>query len=89
MATCKDCFYRAMCYEIEHYGRDLVTDKPCEMFKTTEDVFEVVRCENCKYKGENIDTSGVVVRCDLRDESPVAVLYDDYCSYGERKGEGK
>lgn len=51
----------------------------------TADVVEVVRCENCIYKGENIDTSGTVLQCDLRDESPVAVLYNDYCSYGTRK----
>jgi uncharacterized OB-fold protein len=30
-----------MCYKIEHYGREIETDKPCEMFKNKADYVEV------------------------------------------------
>ena len=39
--TCKNCLHYDVCYHIEHYGREIETDKPCEKFKSA-DVVEVV-----------------------------------------------
>ena len=44
--TCKDCIYRAMCYNHGHYGRD--DEETCEMFKNKADFVEVVRCKDCE-----------------------------------------
>lgn len=32
MITCNDCVHHDVCYKIEHFGRDLETDKACEQF---------------------------------------------------------
>lgn len=32
MITCNDCVHHDICYKIEHFGRDLETDKACEQF---------------------------------------------------------
>lgn len=32
MPKCNDCYYCQICYKIEHYGRDIETDIPCEYF---------------------------------------------------------
>ncbi len=40
-ATCRDCVHYGVCYHIEHYGREIETDEPCEKFINNADVVEV------------------------------------------------
>lgn len=49
--TCEDCVHYGVCYHVEHYGRDIETDEPCEKFKSA-DVVEVVRCKDCNFATE-------------------------------------
>lgn len=30
--NCKNCIHKDICYKIEHYGRDLKSEEPCEEF---------------------------------------------------------
>lgn len=30
--TCNDCIHKDVCYKIEHYGRDLESEEPCEEY---------------------------------------------------------
>lgn len=30
--SCKNCIHKDVCYRIEHYGRDLESEEPCEEF---------------------------------------------------------
>lgn len=30
--NCKNCIHKDICYKIEHYGRDLESEEPCEEF---------------------------------------------------------
>ena len=78
--TCKDCIHYDVCYHVEHYGRELETDKPCEQFKSA-DVIEVVRCSECKYFGKELKQGK---HSCLNYQLPYC-LENDYCSYGERK----
>ena len=63
------------------------------MFKIpTADVVEVVRCEDCiHYKDKGVlnefDKPLGVCKKDVYfwDDEPIEVLFDDFCSYGERK----
>ena len=32
VVTCGDCMHYRVCYHIEHYGREVETDEPCEKF---------------------------------------------------------
>ena len=58
--TCEDCVHYGVCYHIEHYGRDIETDEPCEEFKS-DDVVEVVHgewnLEVCSFYADNWDES--------------------------------
>lgn len=91
MMSCKDCIYRAMCYNHEHYGRD--DEKPCEMFRNEADFVEVVRCKDCKRfmeYAEDKNVEGASGTCYLRmmyslEEQFYSVKYDDFCSCGERR----
>ena len=51
----------------------------------TADVVEVVRCKDCCFGGEIVDTDGIIRVCGLRDNNQFAVLGTDFCNYG-RKG---
>lgn len=49
------------------------------------DAVEVIRCEKCKYARQRID--GHLV-CDVwSDDYDTVVGSDDFCSYGERRGD--
>lgn len=64
--------------------RELLEDTPAA------DVVEVVRCKDCKYSRPRNESEkhryfeGVLIceSCEMADE-PVAVCFDDFCSYGE------
>ena len=61
--------------EIKQDFADMISD-----FQTV-DAVEVVRCWECKYH-ENTDVTGFK-HCCLIDKT---VRYNDFCSYGKRKG---
>ena len=74
----------------DHYTRgfeeavDKVEDQP------TVDAVEVVRCRDCKHREESPWFDGY--RCGNPDEgmaSGVVLRDNDFCSYGERKDNGK
>ena len=76
-------------------GRDIPEgSQVCVICGKTEprDLVEVVRCKDCKYSRPRNESEkhryfeGVLIceSCEMADE-PVAVCFDDFCSYGERK----
>lgn len=78
-------------YDRVHIGpaggaRKLMEDAP------TVDAVEVVRCKDCKYYRESKVWEGINFCFRLRgsDGEPVGYNFcdDDFCSYGERKGDG-
>lgn len=82
--TCKDCIYRAMCYQHEHYGYgEEYNEKPCEMFRNKADFVEVTRCKKCNY--------GEIDNVNFPDQYLCHYHGSDwnegnhFCSYGERK----
>ena len=56
--------------------------------KTIEDLpsADVVNCEDCKYVGTDA-TCCLVCNRDGMGLKPFHVYHDDYCSYGERRGD--
>ena len=67
-------------------------EKECPTFKNKADVVEVVRCKDCiHYKDKGVlnefDKPLGVCKKDVCfwDDEPIEVLFDDFCSYGERK----
>lgn len=81
-ATCEDCVHYGVCYHIEHYGREIETDEPCEKFINDADVVEVVRCKDCKHWGGV--TFGYICRrfsgSYIRNETREC----DFCSFGAK-----
>lgn len=73
-ATCKDCIHYDVCYRIEHYGRELETQEPCELFKSA-DVVEVVHGE-WKF---NKDGSGTCNQCNITQKN--VWDYDSWQNY--------
>ena len=39
--SCKNCLHRDVCYYIEHYGRDLDSNEPCDHFRDSTKMIEV------------------------------------------------
>ena len=85
MSTCKDCLHYDVCEALENgNGVKKVHPIQCGCFKPKADYVEVVRCKDCVYW----DGRGYDGRCEpyhnglIRDYTN----YDDFCSYGERKG---
>ena len=79
--TCKDCIHYNVCqYHIDEETDMTVAE--CGNFKNKADFVEVVRCKDCKHY-----TSKESCTCYqwLYDDIDLAVLPDDFCSYGERK----
>ena len=71
-----------------HRYRVLVKIQP------TVDAVEVCRCKDCKHFDRLFKGEGVVNKigtCHLRDDEGIetAQSCDDFCSYGERKDDGK
>lgn len=77
--TCYDCIHLAVCYKIEHYGRDLETTLPCKEYIGISDRIEVVRCKDCKH----LTFSDFYGECDRGYLS--IVRPDCYCCYGEKR----
>ena len=93
MAICKDCLYFKRCVVLGvelNIQRDKEAEKNCRHFKNTADVVEVVRCEKCIHLKH---TKNHIPYCELWESKSggkytyciCEVLYDGFCSYGERK----
>ena len=39
--TCTNCIHKDVCYKIEHYGRDLDSNEPCDHFRDSTKMIEV------------------------------------------------
>ena len=79
--TCYDCIHLAACYKIEHYGRDMGTNTPCDLYIGISDRIKVVRCKECIYRGQ--EDCAMFYRCDCG-EQVTWETDNDFCSYGER-----
>ena len=75
--TCYDCIHLATCYKIEHFGRDLETNMPCDLYIGISDRIEVVKCKDCKHFRTKPNYCGKLAIDDVEE--------DFYCSYGERR----
>lgn len=52
------------------------------------DIVEVVRCKNCEYFVDKTRTGGAQLgECEMH--SGMYMFYEDFCSYGKKKGERK
>ena len=79
--TCYDCIYLATCYKIEHYGRDMGTNTPCDLYIGISDRIEVVKCKDCKNYEIGKDYEPYCNHINGLDEAKD----NDFCSYGERR----
>ena len=82
--TCYDCIHLAACYKIEHYGRDMGTNTPCDLYIGISDRIKIVRCKDCKYYKTGKDYEPYCNHINGLDEAKD----NDFCSYGERKEYG-
>lgn len=54
----------------------------------TIDAVEVVRCKDCKHGWKNCATGNIYCQRDGRNSYEMIFKPDDFCSYGERRGDG-
>lgn len=79
---CLTCYHMAICYKIEHYGRDIHSKIPCDLYMSIVDMETVVRCKECKhYHNTQCFHPSYGDDCAINTER----AENDYCSYGERK----
>lgn len=99
MTSCYDCIHCGACSDAGDSGFSSLKEdaSECQHYKNKSDVVEVVRCEECKclmkeivveqtphgFENEKIEF-GCQRILDLTGEW-VDVMFDDFCSYGERK----
>ena len=79
MKTCSDCLYYEVCQNRYSWldQEDNTKYITCEKFKNKADFVEVCRCKDCEnYNGHRYCTYHA---------DPV--LDDDFCSYGEKRGD--
>ena len=84
MATCKDCVH----YDVCHYHIDEETDMTiteCGRFINKADFVEVVRCKDCKHKGNCAMQMAPPTRDYVLEQNISTYNKVDFCSYGERK----
>ena len=79
--TCGDCIHADICEHLPNlplFHRK--NEAHCVTFKDKADLVEVVRCKDCRY------FDGVFGHCD---NHGMAILPNEFCSYGERReGDG-
>ena len=80
MANCKDCKRFASCGFLMEGLRPV----KCVHFRHKDDI-RVVRCKDCKYCVEERDLG---MYCSCWSGMMSETVADDFCSYGERKGDG-
>ncbi len=76
--TCKDCLHYDIC--VFHLKGN--ENEKCLHFKNKADLVEVVRCKDCEHWIYWADEKRC--SCDLHYKHPNR---EDFCSYGDRKGE--
>lgn len=98
-SICHSCFYSDVCEQFNE-NRHIIDNKKCHFyndhFVAAADMVEVVRCKDCihfseyhetyKPKVENADGDCFYRLVHSCDKQFFTVSYDDFCSYGERKG---
>lgn len=93
--TCEDCLHNGVCYlqEVTNDIEEQLKEFGCENYKCKEDFVEVVRCKDCKYRGE-LDCP--MYHEELQDCDDGDYVYTDvvafdhteddgFCHYGERE----
>ena len=83
MSICKDCIHNDVCTYGENRSNGMYcTGVKCKQYKSTADVVEVVRCNDCEHFDLSITGTPV---CTFEKNSPQMVSRQHYCSYGERR----
>ena len=93
MTLCEKCIHSDICVTRDCMDADdEIALVKCKCFRNKADFVEVVRCKDCKhYKDKGVlnefDKPLGVCKKDVYfwDDEPIEVLFDDFCSYGERK----
>ena len=80
MARCLNCIHCDVCDTDRYYKERVYGD--CSDFFNDANIVEVVRCKDCKYY--EIHKPNVTLNCE-RDGKLIAMMPNDFCSYGERK----
>lgn len=94
-SKCGSCVHLEACAAWISHGSTLYRDftysvADCPYYQNAADVVEVVRCKDCKH----YDKHGYKI-CALHSEQPdqfgagvnIYMESDDFCSYGERRGD--
>lgn len=95
MATCKDCIHERVCENLcpkgllPYHSSDYPAETFCLEFKPTADVVEVVKCEECKYKEDCARQMVHTTRDYVLEQNISSYNNVDFCSYGEKRSEGK
>lgn len=88
MLTCNDCIHSEVCVRQKIYGEYSITE--CKgHFLGKADVQEVVRCEECKYKEDCARQMVHTTRDYMLEQNISSYNKVDFCSYGEKRSEGK
>lgn len=87
MKTCKNCIHCDVCVRQNIYGEFAIVE--CKNhFVSKADVVSVVRCKDCKNYKQNPYNSEPYMMCMYWNEW-FKTDPDDFCSYGEKRSEGK
>lgn len=84
--NCNECIHNELCNERERSNGKFPV-RPCEFFKPTPDMVEVVYCKDCKYLYcfSAIDRQ-FYCRHYPKGLQGINIIEDNpYCSYGERR----
>lgn len=84
--TCLNCLYFPMCKNIAA-GEKTITSEVCEVFTSSTDMVEVVRCKDCKHFSKvGVSHGGTEWgQCHCVYVSRLSCESDDFCKHGEEK----
>ena len=88
---CETCLYNKNCQFLAKHRKAIVTG--CTVYRNAADVVAVVRCRDCKHRGDEIVCPMCRERCcddgdghfDVWSENETKG--NDFCSYGEKREE--
>ena len=85
--TCENCIHEKVCDNVTEQGLPWKVDRDpfekwCDLFKSKDDLVEVVRCKDCAYHREKTSEC-LNPHCSSSFYGHV-VKDNHYCSYGER-----
>ena len=89
MAKCGDCIHFHHCSHYVTAEETFPEVGGCSAFKNKGDFVEVVRCKDCKHALENPFITGCTKLVCSKWVNWRAVEPNHFCSYGERKDDGK